>query len=320
VEAFTSISVQNYQSIGEASLDLGKLTVIVGRGNLGKSAFLRAFAACLFNETGTDFIKMGQKQCSVILHLAGEQTVTWIKDEKSARYAANVAGVPVNFTKLAGGVPTELQDVFGIRTIEIDKTFSIQPQIHGQHDPPLLLAESAGKAARALAKLTKLEIVVQAQMAAARDLRRSKQAITTHTHEADELTARLNTFPDMDKMEKRITRAQIALEGAGEALERLAIAEEAHALLLDAQRRLAVIPPSVSELDGLFLRLDKMQNSVLVSKVLRQAAEGVELTRQAKVKCNLVLQSAEADLDTFLTTLGTCPLCGQIIDKDHSDA
>jgi len=316
VNVLTKVNVQDYQSIGSAELDLGKLTVIVGRGNLGKSAMIRAITGCLFNETGAGCIRQGQKKATVTLSFDDDQVVTWTKDDKTARYSVDVAGATTDYTKLAGGVPSELQDLFGIKTIEIDKTFSIRPQVHGQFDSPLLLAESSGKAARALAKLTKLEVVVQAQMAAARDLRRTKQEATARAREIEELTTRINEFPDLDRIDVQVARAREVLEGADRKLDNLGVAEDAYHLMVDAMRRLEIEPPTVDELDGLTDRLNKMQNAILARNVLAKAQDSMELTRMAAKRAFADQVDAEETLENFLSELEICPICGQPINGD----
>lgn len=313
------VEVSNYQSIGEADVTFGGLTVIVGRGNLGKSALLRAITAALFNETGTDFIRRGTKKAQVSLVFEGDQVVTWVKDEKTARYEADIAGAKMDFTKLNGNVPSELQDLFGIRTIEIDSTFSMRPQIHGQFDMPILLTESASKAARALGKLTKLEVVLQAQSAAAKDLRKVKQDVTARKREVEELTQRLDTYPDVEKIDERLKAAQAAVKAADNRLNDLAAAEEAYELMLDAKRRLKLEPPTLNELGGLSERLNTLQNVLIARQVYMKCLMAVEDVADARKIADADLERAAHNLDVLMQTLSVCPVCGQPMGDDHDD-
>jgi len=55
--------------------------------------------------------------------------------------------------------------VLGIRCVEVDATTSIWPQVHQQGEYAFLIKPhlTSGQAARAIARLTKLDIVVKAQ-------------------------------------------------------------------------------------------------------------------------------------------------------------
>ncbi len=320
-EPVTKIIIDSYQSIGHAELQLGSFTVIVGRGNLGKSAILRAVAGAMFNDTGTGFIRQGEKQTNVELQF-GDDALLWVKPtEGGARYVLRVGGKEQNYTKLGANVPDDVRDYLGIRQIEIDKTFSICPQIHSQFDAPLLLTESPGKAARALAKLTKLEMIMQAQVAAARDLRRSKTDITAREREATELTVRLEELPNLKKVDKRLVKARKLFVDADARLNTLATAEEAFDLMESAKRRLEVTPPSVANLGAITTRLDKMAQCILAMKVVAQAVEGVKLTKDHWAVADTDLANEHARLDVFMAELDICPICGRPMSKGsvHND-
>ena len=44
------VRVQGFQSIEDETLELGQLTVLIGEGDAGKSAYLRAIRAAFLNE------------------------------------------------------------------------------------------------------------------------------------------------------------------------------------------------------------------------------------------------------------------------------
>ena len=313
----TNIKVRNYQSIGATDLVIDGFTVIVGRGNLGKSGLLRAICAALFNETGTGNIRDGTKECSVELGF-GDDTLLWTKPASgSARYSLTIDGKSQEYTKLGANVPDDVREYLGVRDIEIDKTFSMRPQVHGQFDSPLLLAESSGKAARALSKLTKLEIVMQAQVAAARDLRRAKSEISTRTNEITELEEREKEFPDMDRLDTRITRARGFIDTADQRLTVLGQAEDAYHLMIDAYARLVVEPPAVADLSKLIKRIDDMQHIILAMKVCAQAQNAMELAGQALKRTAADHVDCQDNLTDFMRELEICPVCGKPISEEH---
>ena len=318
MQDITSLRVQNYQSIGDADLRIGGVTVIVGRGNLGKSALLRALTACLFNETGSDFIRRGHTSCEVELGFSGDESVKWIREDKGARYEVDVQGVAINFTKLAGNVPAQLQDLFGVREIEIDKTFSITPQIHMQFDAPLLLTESAGKAARALAKLTKLEVIVTAQMNAARDMRRARQLVTTQTEEVSNLKERLAVFPDLKALDVLMEQATQRLEVTAEHVDRATMAAEAYEAFLAAKVDADAVLPVLPDLGALAEHI-KAVRLRLSSWADYEMAVSLVPSWQMITQADEDARKAREELDAFMQSIGVCPVCGQKIKSGHSD-
>src|SRR3990172_7353929 len=72
------VSLRNFQSWKELDLELGRITVIVGRGNAGKSALLRALKYALTNKGGDGFIRHGQEEAVVGMAI-DDHTLIWRK-------------------------------------------------------------------------------------------------------------------------------------------------------------------------------------------------------------------------------------------------
>ncbi|KKL16634.1 hypothetical protein LCGC14_2493640, partial [marine sediment metagenome] len=53
------IHIKNFQSVEDATLELGNLTCLVGAGDCGKSAFLRAIRAVCLNDAVDEDIRHG---------------------------------------------------------------------------------------------------------------------------------------------------------------------------------------------------------------------------------------------------------------------
>ncbi len=99
-----SITVENFQSIKRANINLGALTVIVGPSSSGKSAFLRSIKTLVSNARGTEFMTRG----------AGLTKVTAETDQVAVEFARGASGGAYRliqdgneevYTKLGGGVP-----------------------------------------------------------------------------------------------------------------------------------------------------------------------------------------------------------------------
>lgn len=177
---FSRVVVENFQSIASADVPLGPLTIIVGDNDAGKSALLRAIRAACFNETGTGNIRRGESKMLVQLDLfdgidLSGSVVRWRKKrEGGATYdLSHDGGLNYeHFSKLGAAVPPEVARALNIAEIEVDKTLTILPQVHQQGEFAFLIDRSEGQAARALAKMTKLDVVVEAQGLIRGDLKR----------------------------------------------------------------------------------------------------------------------------------------------------
>ena len=76
----SQLTVENFQSIEKATLDLSAVNLVVGRNYSGKSALaIRALYALATNRSGDDFIQQGAKQARVSLVLDDGQEITWTK-------------------------------------------------------------------------------------------------------------------------------------------------------------------------------------------------------------------------------------------------
>lgn len=162
----TKIAVRNFQSLAAVTLDLGRITVIVGHTDSGKSAFLRAVEAAVFNDSVFDSVthiepQGGAEKITVALQSA-ESTVLWEKTKSSTHYKLLLPGqAPQVFGKMGRGfVPEEIQSALGFRELQADKNIFYRLQFASQHDAPFLVIDRGGVfASRILGRLTGVNIL-----------------------------------------------------------------------------------------------------------------------------------------------------------------
>lgn len=309
----THMSVDNYQSIGHADLDFGQVNVIVGPPNHGKSALMRALLALITNQTGSDFIRKGETECKVTVELDTGHMIQWVKTEKTAEYAIFWPGDgdTTVYDKLAGNVPEDVQKLLGIHPIVVDKDFSIMPQVHDQWDQPMLLRESSSRVARALARTTKLDSIMQAQTAAARSLRSGRSGVKSAKEQMDNLTQRQSTFRDLAAMDAQIKDADARFEALIIKSRAINSAEKTYSAFLAAQELLAVPtvdPALLEDMDKRLLFTGKMLN--LVQNL--EAAEGVMETTAYDIT-GAMHECADTDqeIGEILGHMRICPVCNQ---------
>ena len=199
-DALTRVRIRDYQSIAEADFEPGPLTVIVGDNDAGKTAIMRAIRAACFNETGSANIRRGQEQVDVLLEFADDIAVRWRKTRGGgAEYRLWLGDEAQDFSKLGAAVPPEVQRALRITEIEVSKDFRIQPQFHPQEEYYFLIDRPEGQAARALAKMTKLDIVVEAQQAIRVDVRRAKADLKATEDNITQYTHDLKVYEGLDE-------------------------------------------------------------------------------------------------------------------------
>jgi len=186
-------SLRNFQSWKALDIELGRITVIVGRGNAGKSAFVRALKYALTNKGGDGFIRHGEEEAAVGM-VIDDHMLAWRKTKgKGGEYELDGAV----YTKTGTTVPAEVVEATGIRGVSIDSTETLYPQINAQFDQPFIVKASGTKRARILGKLTKLDVLVQAQMLARKDADRASRELEGLDAEAERVKSAMLLLPDV---------------------------------------------------------------------------------------------------------------------------
>lgn len=301
------LRIRNYQSIADADLELGGLVVIIGANDSGKTALQRAMMALAFNQTGHEFVRWGQDEVEVSIDVAGT-TVQWTKGE-TARY--QIGGR--EFSKLGAAVPEAIADLLGLHTIEIDATTRLRPQFRMQHDTPFLLDETATKAARVLAKNSRLDILVQALSAQKKTLRDIGKKLDTDTAQHERLEERLGEFPDISGATERLAAPQAAL---GRIEATLAGIQAAHSWVLAKARQTALqsLMAGLPDVNMLVNRLDAL---IPAYERLERATQGQQAALDAQAQAEAEAAQAEAALREFAATIKICPVCGRPVTADE---
>ena len=137
---------------------LGKLTVVVGSTNVGKSALIRAIRAVAENKRGDSFVFTNETDCQISIDV-GQQTVTWYKPyKKSGIYYLSTS---VDNANTMAVVPQEQAlSVLSIKKVDLSKTVCLMINFQNQLDSPFLLAESDIVKSKVLGEITNASIVL----------------------------------------------------------------------------------------------------------------------------------------------------------------
>ncbi len=301
------IEMANCQSLQEGDVLFGQFTVIVGPSGSGKSGLIRSLKALCFNQVGKRFIRHGQQKATVRLTFDGGQTIEWEKPKgKGASYTTDEQV----YTRVGRAVPEDIENLLGIKQIVIDKTMKFTPQFHSQHDLPLLLTESSTLAARALAKLTKLSVLVEAQMDCRRDLKRAGAAHKAAEEETERAKAQLEGLPSVRHARSLMERATKLKNSVAAQLE---IAHQADDIAHDIAGSLLIadlVLPTPEEVVALNERLVSLEEIVVAIQRANQAAYLFDASEDEVGSARIDLQQLEEQYNALVVELGACPLCG----------
>lgn len=300
------IEVKDYQSLKDIDVPLGKFTVIVGPSGNGKSSLIRALKGLCFNQVGDRFIRHNCQKAWVRLTFDGGQTVEW---EKSRKTGATYTTDEQVYTRTGRAVPEDIENLLGIRRIVIDKGLAFTPQFQSQHDQPLLLTESSTLAARALAKLTKLSVLVEAQMDCRRDLKRAQRTQTAAEEEVERTKAQLAALPNVRRGRNVLDRANKLMQGANKQLD---LAKQADDIVHDIAGSLLLADlalPTMEEIDALDGQVSVLEAVAAAIQQAKKAAISVDASKTEVAAAQADLKKLEQQYETLIEELGACPLC-----------
>lgn len=314
----TKVKIKNYQSLKDVTIEPGRLTVIVGDSDVGKSAIVRAIKSVLINRAGTDFITHGQQSVGVALAFDDGGAVAWQKAE-SATYNIIAKGEKLTFTKMGTRVPQEVSDVLKMGEVVVgDEKLNVN--VHDQFDQPFLITSTASLRARLLGELSGINILYLAIQEARRREQQSKRTQSIRVSDLEQTKLRLQAFRHLPEVKQgleavatEILKARSMDTECSELVQDIAHLDLANGTLSQGKARVAALEKIVKkrpEVEKLLLDMDSLEKDI---KSLQQVSERVTVAT-GQVKINTAeLATWQAQLDKF----NVCPTCGQKIPKGH---
>lgn len=312
---------RNYQAIADADAKLGGLTIIVGANDSGKTALQRGLMALAYNQTGQDFIRYDQDEAEIQVEIDG-LIVGWRKGASAEYYIDDGKeghAPPRTFSKLGTSVPDPVADILGMRVIEIDATTRLTPQFRCHGDAPFLLNETATKAARALSRGSRLDILMTALAAQKKALRDLGKKLDTDAAQHVRLEERLEEFPDIAAAETQAAKVQESMSRIATTITGIQAAQD-YGL---AKARVVTLKLLVDGLPDVAALVDRLNVLVPAYERLERALEAQEGASEAQSAAEDGWGEAEAALHEFADSIDTCPTCGQAVEPgmllEHED-
>lgn len=305
-----SVDVSGFQSLKDVSLTLGRLTVISGESDVGKSALVRALRAAVTNRYPRNHVTRGEK-ISVVKIGYDDVTINAMKGGGTNRYAVidSADDSTEIYDKVGSGVPYQVEQRLGLT----EKSFG------AQFDPLFLVADKGSHRAKKLGGLSNLVILMETVRLASTKMRRLSTSEKQRTKDAERMMA------DLEEAEQR-REPLVANYGELKALveeiefkintltkqeflidkvrNRARTYREAVQIAEDLESEIPDIEPIQTKL-GELRRLDGLRSRLMDSVMDYERAKNMLAERNASV------EAAEGELASFKAAHDVCPTCGK---------
>lgn len=227
MKAITRIEISNFQSHADTVIEpagAGKLTVLTGPTDSGKSAVFRALRWLYYG--GPVYVRTGCSTASVTVHLEDGTVVTRSRSGSTNRYVVTCPGQePQVFEGFGRDIPLEVQQALGVRPLDI-AGLTLEVNLARQHDPAFLVSGvSAPARAKALGQIAGVEAVDLAMKSAGRDMFDGQRELRQVEAEVADLEEQVRQYDYLAALAERIARVEklvARLEAAEGRKERLA--------------------------------------------------------------------------------------------------
>lgn len=289
------IEVKGFQSIECACIKVEGFSALVGRSNIGKSAFVRAVRSALTNPAGTSFVRHGvgcarqtrkngkSCKCSSSVHIqTSGLDLLWEKGDSINRYTFNGQ----IYDKPGQGVPDFLAES-GFAPVKAgDKTGSIQ--VADQFFPIFLLDQSGPAIAEAISDVSRLDQINAATRLADKDRREAVAKRKVREGDVKELEGSLSSFDGFDTALQSLQEADegfqalVRVQGKVQQLGRFLDAMES--IVTDVRRLQEAASVDVDDPVELVTALVKAQQCLMFHEKLEVLTqESVKLGKASQV-------------------------------------
>lgn len=271
------VTIENYQSIKKADLEVKGLTVITGPSDIGKSAIVRAIRDALFNGAGAEFVRKNQSQARVSLEDT-DFKVVWEKGKTSGRYEVNGE----NYEKPGRGPLPEVVKAARIYAVED----SLNPSVQTQHEYAFILASTESQISQAISSLSRAAEANDAARECVKDL---KQVKSKHKVRQEDLVKAQKSIVPFKKWDAIRVNMQKLRDASAEMKEKQDL--QARAISVASKRESAkglalegIKPYRVDISKGLQTLRDSKQYAKLSSREMPGIGKPINLSAAARIE------------------------------------
>jgi energy-coupling factor transporter ATP-binding protein EcfA2 len=276
------LSAKNFQPWEEFSLALGKLTVLVGDSDTGKSAAVRALQGLIRNEIEADQIRVGEEDTEVTLEIGGHKITIKRSVGDSNKYL--IDGKLLKRGALE--IPDEVK-ALNMGIIEIGDT-KLDPIFSNQHDSKFMLQDVGPTQMNAIlgafSSTEKLEMGKRETNTRIQQKGSEAKSIATEINEAE---TRKHKLTEIQTNVTPIMEGLVLLESEAKGFETLNFLYQESAVSLDKFNSLRqlisnITAPPLDEVVNLQSLITWLEKSAIIKK--RDTLLGQAITRLSTVR------------------------------------
>lgn len=343
-----TVKVKNFQSIGDAELEVRGLTVITGQNNFGKTALMRAVFGLFSNAKGHDFVRHGSERSFVSVDFGDGNTASW---EKGIKHGSEYKVNGVDYKKVGQGTPDWLSGL-GVVPVNAAKQV-IWPQFAHQMSGQVFLLDQPGSVlAEAVADVERVGVLNEALRLCQSDRRSASSELKVRQSDLDGFLIKEKGFANVDSMLSDLD-ALTALYNKGQQLndkhKKVSVVRDR---LISAKENVSILSPvralgfpdsyiypdlvdkmvfareskvSISNLKNTISRCNgikelphpgtvpTMPDVVHIADTKKRIQETTEMINKIKTaitKLRVDLLAAEKEIETTSAMIKVCPTCG----------
>lgn len=260
----TKLQICNFQSIIKLDLDLHTgINIIVGEGDIGKSAILRALFSWAFNPSGTECIHCGKKSTEVSVTLDSGMIVTWkkIKSGASQYVITDPKGNSKLYEKVGREVPSEVAECIPFIELKIgNENYNLN--FANQFDPAFLLSFKPSSRAKLLDSLTGLDILHKALKACNNDSRNDTTKLTTYKELTEHHDVELKKYDWVNAVVVQIEQVAKSIQTTKSLEEKVKVLDNLYEEVKTKQEDLSTVNDTIKCYDGIDSLAEKVSTFV----------------------------------------------------------
>ncbi len=271
------VRIRDFQSIENLEFEIRGFTCITGKSNIGKSAIVRAISGAILNHPVGNMVRKGAQFCSVEIGSEG-WGFKWEKND----HGVNRIWLPGNDRPLdkLGQVQVEQVAKMGFGNIEIGDD-RIQPWLAPQFQvkgsgPLFLLDQSGPRVTDFISEVSRLTVLQDAIVLAARGKRGENDQAKLKGDEAKKIRLQLARVSNLDQLEVLQKELEEQSASIQEYEAKVKLGESIINRIKEAQRKLTVL----EKLDD--IKQPKDQCKAAFEKLTRVRGHQVKLEACAK--------------------------------------
>ncbi len=320
------LRLENFQSHKETVMDFHpNFNTIVGTGNSGKSAIVRALSFILFGQWEGSWIRNGATACKIALVFDTGVEVIREKGAKVNKYILKVPGkADQTYENFGTHVPEEIEKVIHIFKAQIGDKEELNLNLSSQLDNLFLLSNTGSYKAKVMGKLSKAHYIDYALRELNKDKKRFSGETTLIEDTIEKLEKEVESYKGVDEQKNlldfirerldRLSDMEHRLDKLRDLGRRVGSWKAAYTRELSAAEELKKVV--VQDTDMLTLRYDQL-------KRLRDLQDRVKTFKQlyesTLLSTDQLKRSDELAKEKYVALLKTnqkCPTCFASLDED----